>query len=128
MPEPNDPSDVLINPSSDERAKEVNRRLDLVRQALDARGADAVLFRLRHNFAWLTLGGDNHILAATENGATFLLVTAGDAFVVAPNNEEARIRDEEISGLPLQIETIPWYDTAAADAFARSRSRQRVAT
>jgi Xaa-Pro aminopeptidase len=127
MPAPTDPPDPGIDPSSEARSQEVNRRLDLVRQALDSRGADAVLFRLRHNFAWLTLGGDNHILAATETGATFLLVTATEAYVVAPTNEEARIRDEEVAGLPIPIQTIPWYDRDAADAFARSRSRKRVA-
>jgi Xaa-Pro aminopeptidase len=128
MPNPADPSDPGIDPLPVVRSKEVDGRLELVRGALDARGADAVLFRLRHNFAWLTVGGDNHILSATEKGATFLLVTATEAFVVAPTNEEARIRDEEIAGLPLAIETIPWYDPAAADAFTRSRSRTRVAT
>jgi Xaa-Pro aminopeptidase len=128
MPVPTDPPDPGTDPSADARSKEVSRRLDLVREALDSRVSDAVLLRLRHNFAWLTLGGDNHILAATETGATFLLVTATEAFVVAPNNEEARIRDEEVSGLPLQIETIPWYEPAAADRFAHGRSRKRVAT
>src|SRR6185436_6790414 len=128
MPNPTDPPGAGIEPTPEERGREVTRRLGLVRVALDSRGADAVLFRLRHNFAWLTLGGDNHILSATETGATFLLVTAGDAFVVAPNNEEARIRDEEIAGLPLEIETIPWHETTAADALARGRSSKRVAT
>src|SRR4051794_698172 len=128
MPDATDLPNAAIDPSDDERSKEVERRLGLVRQALDSRGADAVLFRLRHNFAWLTVGGDNHILSATETGATFLLVTATDAFVVAPNNEEARIRDEEVAGLPLQIETFPWHEPGAADALARSRSTGRVAT
>jgi Xaa-Pro aminopeptidase len=128
MPDPTDPADADIDPTPEARSREVNRRLGLVRNALESRGADAVLLRLRHNFAWLTLGGDNHILSATETGATFVLVTATDSFVVAPNNEEARIRDEEISGLPLGIETIPWHEPAAADAFAQRRSRKRVAT
>src|SRR4051812_46656411 len=128
MPDATDLPNAAIDPSDDERSKEAERRLGLVRQALDSRGADAVLFRLRHNFAWLTVGGDNHILAATETGATFLLVTATDAVVVAPNNEQARIRDEEVAGLPLDVEVIPWYEPAAADAFAKSRARRRLAT
>ncbi len=128
MPDPTDLHDAGIHPSSEERSVEVDRRLGLVRLALDSHGADAVLIRLRHNFAWLTLGGDNHILAATETGATFLLVTATEAIVVAPTNEEARIRDEEVAGLPLQVEIIPWYEPTAAEAFARSRARKRLAT
>jgi Xaa-Pro aminopeptidase len=128
MPAPTDPPETGIDPSAAERSREVERRFGLVREALDSRGADAVLFRLRHNFAWLTLGGDNHILSATETGATFLLVTATEAVVVAPTNEEARIRDEELAGLDLPVEVIPWFESGAADAFARSRSRRRLAT
>jgi Xaa-Pro aminopeptidase len=128
MPAPTDPPDTGIDPSSAERSKEVTQRLGLVREALDSRDADAVLIRLRHNFAWLTLGGDNHILSATEVGATYLLVTASEALVVAPTNEEARIRDEEVAGLGLPFEVIPWYEPAAAEAFARSRAHKRLAT
>lgn len=67
----------------------------------------------RHNFAWVTLGGLNHVLLSTHRGVAPLLVTAERAVVLAPVNEAARLADEELAGLPVDIEEVGWEDAAA---------------
>ena len=100
------------------RATETERRITAVRRlAVDA-GARGALLSTRHNFAWVTLGGLNHVLLSTERGAAPLLVTADRAVVLAPVNEAARLADEELSGLPLQIEEVGWEHAADLSPIA----------
>ncbi|HEX2221405.1 MAG TPA: M24 family metallopeptidase [Candidatus Limnocylindria bacterium] len=94
------------------RAAEVERRVDVVRRVAADAGARGVLLASRHNFAWLTVGGLNHVLLATERGAVPLLVSADRSVALAPINEAARIADEELAGLPLEILETPWAEAA----------------
>jgi Xaa-Pro dipeptidase len=96
------------------RADEVRHRIELVRRAAADMGASGALLRTRHNFSWVTAGGVNHVVLSTEVGAAPLLVTADRCVVIAPVNEVARIRDEELRGLPIEIEEVGWYEPAAA--------------
>lgn len=107
--------------TADERATAVLRRVDEVRQLVRAHGAGGALLRARHNVAWLTLGAQLHILLATEDTVSGLLVTPTDALVLSPNNEAARLADEEVGGLPLEIVQLPWEDPAA---MAREAGRR----
>jgi Xaa-Pro dipeptidase len=100
--------------SVERRASEVGRRIELVRRATADAGANGALLRTRRNFSWLTAGGVNHVVLSTELGAAPLLVTSDRCVVLAPVNEAARIRDEELAGLPIEIEEIAWHEPVAA--------------
>jgi Xaa-Pro dipeptidase len=89
-------------------AAEVEARIDRIRELLDRRGMERAVLRSRRNFAWLTVGGQNHVVLATEAGAADLVVDRSGARVRAPINEVARLRDEELAGLPIQVEERPW--------------------
>jgi Xaa-Pro aminopeptidase len=104
---------------AEERAKQVEIRLAEVRQLLERNSAAGILMDTRRDFAWLTLGGQNYILGSTETGVAPILVTGDDAVVLAPVNEFDRIADEEIAGLPLRIESTPWWQPGAALDKAR---------
>jgi Xaa-Pro dipeptidase len=95
------------------RVAEVQRRLDATRTILRAHGANGAVFRTRRNFAWLTAGGQNHVLLSTEVGVAALHMTMNDAWIETPINEAARIRDEEVRGLPIEVQSIPWYEERA---------------
>jgi Xaa-Pro aminopeptidase len=95
--------------SVERQAAEVLRRIDLVRRAAADMGAGGALLRARRNFSWLTAGGVNHVVLSTELGAAPVLVTPDRCVVLAPVNEAARIRDEELAGLPIEIDEIAWY-------------------
>lgn len=96
---------------TEDRAAVVEARVNAVRDLLHDRRADGILLDSRHDFAWLTLGGQNHILLASETGVAPILITRDDAVVLAPINEYDRIADEELAGLPLRIEKTPWWPT-----------------
>jgi len=97
-----------------ERATLVHGRIQEVRALLDRHDAAGILLSSRRDFAWLTLGGQNHILYTSETGVAPVLVTRDDAVVLAPVNEFERISDEEVAGLPLRVESTPWWEGDAA--------------
>jgi Xaa-Pro dipeptidase len=103
-------------------AGEVGRRLDTVRGVIEERGAGGALLSSRRNFAWLTLGGENHVVVASETGVAAILVTRDDAVALSPNIEADRIHDEELGGLPLEVASFPWWEPDAIEAEARRRT------
>jgi Xaa-Pro dipeptidase len=111
--------------TADERAAAVLGRLEQVRELVRAHGAGGALLRARHNVAWLTLGSQLHVVLATESTVAGLLVTPTDAVVLSPNNEAARLADEEVGGLPLEIVQLPWEDSGA---MAREAGRRVIGT
>jgi Xaa-Pro aminopeptidase len=100
------------------RTRLVAARIQAIRNILHTRSARGILLDARRDFAWLTLGGQNHILYTTETGVAPILVALDDAVVLAPVNEFDRINDEEIDGLPLRIESAAWWDNSAANERA----------
>lgn len=95
-------------------------RLGTIRRLLDHHGAGGALLSLRRNFAWATVGGENHVMTSTENGAASLLVTPLDSRVLTGANEASRIQDEELTGLRTDVEVLPWHDAGALERTARS--------
>jgi Xaa-Pro dipeptidase len=101
------------------RQELVTERLDAIRRLLAEREASAALLTSRRNFAWATLGGENHVLLSGEDGVANLLVTPTDAVVLTAVNEAARIGDEEVADLPIGVEALPWPEDGAIDRAAR---------
>lgn len=100
--------------SARDRAAEVNRRIVAIRDLIRARGATAALLRMRRNFAWLTAGGQNHVVLTTEVGFAPIHVSLDEIWVEAPINEADRIRDEELDGLPIEVRPLRWQEPHAA--------------
>jgi Xaa-Pro dipeptidase len=116
-----DANGPLPDLSLDERRTIVARRLEAVGELLDQHDAAGVLLSSRRDFSWLTVGGLNHVVLASESGVAPVLVTGSGAVVLTPVNEAARIADEEVHGLPLPVEEVPWWDPAAIERTARQR-------
>ena len=102
------------NVSAEERSALVQRRIEALRSLSERHDASAIILDSRRDFAWLTLGGQNHIPYTTETGVAPVLVTREDAVVLAPINEHDRIAEEEVAGLPLRLESLPWWQPGAA--------------
>lgn len=115
-------------PELDEGARSdaFGRRLDTIRGLLVDHGAAGGLFTSRRTFAWITLGGQHHVLLANESGVAALLVTPQEAVVLVPLNEAERIREEELGGLPLEVLPLPWEDPKAAAREAVRRAGDGV--
>lgn len=103
------------------QAQEYRRRLVALRSLLDRRGDDAALLTSRVDFAWLTAGGTGHILQSSETAIVAMLVTRDDVVAITQNIEAARLADEELDGLDIEVVSVPWWEPAAIDTEARRR-------
>jgi Xaa-Pro dipeptidase len=102
----------LTAPDARATASDVHARLAVVRELLARRGVQRLVLRSRRNFAWLTIGGDGHVVLSTESAVAPIVIDARSARVLAPVNEADRLADEELAGLPFEMERQPW-ETAA---------------
>jgi Xaa-Pro aminopeptidase len=101
------------------RRQLVDRRIGEIRDVLAERGATAAMLATRATFAWATVGGENHVASNSERGVAGLLVTPQDCRVITAVNEAARIADEEVDGLGIEVESVPWHATSAMGTAAR---------
>jgi Xaa-Pro aminopeptidase len=90
-------------------AAETRTKLGLLRQAMVAADVDAVYLERWANVAWLCGGRGNRVVLDSPTGSCAVLVGHNGAWLLTPNNEEARIRTEAFSGLDLPVIAQPWY-------------------
>jgi Xaa-Pro aminopeptidase len=107
------------------RARIVSDRLEIVRRLAADADAGGVVLSTRRDIAWLTLGGELHVVLESEAAVAPIVVTPDRAIVIAPENEADRIADEEIRGLPLDVERVPWHDDAAAAGVIERETGER---
>jgi len=103
------------------RVQEFHRRLDALRALLDRRGDDAAVLSSRVDFAWLTAGGTGHILQSSESATVAMLVTRDDVVAITQNIEAARLADEELDGLDIELAVVPWWEPDAIEIEALRR-------
>ncbi len=88
-------------------------KLARVRAWLKATKREGAVFSSRANFAWLTGGGDSHIVSQSERGFASLVVTPRQALLVTTAIEHGRITAEEpvkgFAGKPY-----PWTESLPA--------------
>jgi len=86
---------------------ETAEKLTRVREYLKDHKLDGVVLSTRANFAWLSGGGDNHVVSQSEAGIGALVVTPKQALVVANRIEIDRLTSEEpLSGFTPK--SFPW--------------------
>ena len=105
----------------DARRAEVAAKLERLRDVLDARGLAGAALSARRNVAWLTAGADTHVVEASESGVVTLLVTTSDVVAITAVNEAPRIRDEELTGLDIEVVAVPWETTGGVARLIGSR-------
>ena len=106
------------------RAEVVAGRIERVRDLVRDKGGAGALIESRRNFSWLTLGGVNHVVLSSQNGVVPLLITASDTVAIAPVNEAARIGDEELAELAIEVRAVPWHEDVAAAAKSMAGGRR----
>jgi Xaa-Pro aminopeptidase len=91
---------------------ETVEKLARVRKYLKTHGLEGVVLLSRANFAWLSGGGDSHIVSQSERGFGALVVTAKQALLVANKIEIERIANEEpVSSFTAK--SFPWIQSMA---------------
>lgn len=96
---------------------ETVEKLARVRKYLKEKGLEGAVFLTRANFAWLSGGGDNHVVSQTETGVGALVVTAKQAWLVANKIEIERLHNEE-PVLAFTAKSFPWTQSLG-DALAK---------
>ena len=92
------------------RQQEVEIKLQRVRDFLQEHGLAAAVLTTTANFAWLTGGGDSHVVIASEGGVGNIVVTATGQHIITNNIEAGRLEDEEVGELPFEIHHMNWHD------------------
>lgn len=94
-----------------ELCAEVTAKQARLRSWMADEGFDALLLRRNENIAWATAGRvEARVLIPAETAVTSLLLTPKDAFYLAPNNEAARLAEEEFAGLGFAPLLHAWHE------------------
>ena len=102
---------------SEERArpthssKEIEEKLPRVAELLDRNGAGALALCRHENIAWITAGQvEARVPQGSETAVCQLVLTRdGRKYYLAPNNEAARLADEEFAGLDYEPVIYQWH-------------------
>ncbi len=92
-----------------ERA-EFERKLELLRAHLRARGYCAAIIARQDDFAWITTGGDNRVLRTVDEGVGILAVTPDRVWLVAYTMDADRVHDDELAGTPVEVVPVKWHE------------------
>lgn len=90
-------------------SREVPAKLEALRSWLDERSLQGVVVHSQAGFAWLTAGGHSHVSIGETAGVAAVLVTVPGAYLLTPTIERARLLDEEVGELGLEVVEFPWY-------------------
>jgi antitoxin VapB len=93
---------------------EIQEKLKRIETLLDRNEAGAILLSRHGNIAWITAGQvEARVALGVETAVcSLLLMRDGRRYYLAPNNEAARLADEELSGLEYEPVIYPWYEGA----------------
>ncbi len=91
------------------RIEEVQAKLDRVRGMMAEEELEAVVLGSQTNFAWITGGGDSHVVMGTELGVAYAVITPDRQCVVTENIEAGRIAAEEVAGLEFEVVSDEWH-------------------
>ena len=101
-------------------ASELKQKQAKLSAFLDKHSLDGVVLWNRNNFAWITGGGDNHIVNSGTTGFGAIYATRDKRYCLANAIELPRFRDETLNtDKDIEFVTWPWYDDAAGQKTIR---------
>src|ERR1700730_4041111 len=87
---------------------ETRTKLSALRASMFGADIDAVYLEGWANVAWLCGGRGHRVVTDSPEGLCGVLIGANGAWLLSPNNEEARLRAEPFAELPLPVVSRPW--------------------
>lgn len=101
------------NATSQVHGAEIKEKLNRVETFLDRNAAGALLLSHHGNIAWITAGQvEARVVLGSETAVcSLLLMRDGRRYYLAPNNEAARLADEEFTSLGYEAVIYPWYES-----------------
>ena len=108
--------------SSVEVLQEVEWKLARTREFMRARGLDAILLSRADDFAWITCGGNSRCVSTTDVGVASVFVTLDSQFVITPNVEAERLKQETLAHVEptgvFEFAVHPWFESPV-EAFGQ---------
>ncbi len=98
----------------DQRTAEFESKLGALRRLMESQGWDWLLLQSPGSFAWLSGGGRSYIVAGDPRGVGLILVSPDSVHLLSANIELPRLQEEELSGLEIAIEAVPWTEFFAS--------------
>jgi Xaa-Pro aminopeptidase len=99
-----------------DRLEEFKVKVERVRQLCEREELEGLLLGSAASFAWITCGGDNRRGLAEQGSPASVLITFEDAWLICEEGERSRLAEEEIAGLPLEIQGYSWYEGSEREA------------
>jgi Xaa-Pro aminopeptidase len=81
-----------------------------VRKFLELEGYDGLLISTREHFAWVTSGGDSHVVRNSSMGFGTIVITKDKAWLIAQSMDAARLFEEQAAEQEYELVTLRWYD------------------
>lgn len=92
------------------RRPEIDQKLQRLRAVMATQWTEALVLRRPYNTAWLTAGAATYVNVASDEGASAIVVTPTEAFVVTDAVEAPRLEQEEkLSDLGFTFAVERWY-------------------
>ena len=117
----------MIISSKDEIQKDAEIKRTRVREYLARNGYDELLISTREHFAWVTSGGDSHVVHNSNMGFGTIVITKDKAWLVAQSMDAARLNEEQANGQGYELVTLRWYDGDVREK-ARELAGKKIAT
>lgn len=99
-----------------DRLEEFKVKVECVRQLCEREDLEGLLLGSAAGFAWITCGGDNRRGVAEQGSPASVLVTFEDAWLICEEGERLRLEEEEIAGLPLEVQGYFWSEGSEREA------------
>ncbi|HEY6445647.1 MAG TPA: M24 family metallopeptidase [Acidobacteriaceae bacterium] len=118
------------NPLTEAERSELEAKHARLIALLEQEDCAAILLSRHENIAWATAGRvEARVALGAETAVCSLLMTcAGKRYYLAPNNEAARLAEEEFSGLDYEPSLYPWTDGGGAADLAHKLAGPEIAT
>jgi Xaa-Pro aminopeptidase len=98
---------------------EISVKLSRVRAYLDRTRSAGALLGTRANFAWITAGGDNHVVLSSEAGAASVLVTREGIWCITDSIEAPRLRSEVLADTQIELIVYDWWNQHGLEQAVR---------
>ena len=102
-------SEVVFSQDDPKVRKDAARKRERVRDFLVQQNLEGVLISRRDNFAWVTSGGDNHVLKNSEIGVGHIAITRNRHYLLAHSMDAARLYQEQVPGQEYELVSLKWF-------------------
>lgn len=102
-------SDVVFSQDDPRIRTDAALKRERVREFLDQHNLEGVLISRWDNFAWVTSGGDNHVLKNSEVGVGHIAITRDRHYLLVHSMDAARLYEEQVPGQKYELVSLNWF-------------------